>query len=123
MKPLQVYGITNCDTVKKTLRFLDGKKITYQFHDFKKEVPTALQLKFWLKHFGTEVLINRRGTTWRNLKDSEKAIADGDIKKNEKQLIKLLIDNSSMIKRPIIECGKTAIIGFDETQILALTRK
>jgi len=120
---LHIYGIANCDTVKKTLKFLDNKKVGYQFHDFKKQAPTSVQLKAWLKHFGAELLINRRGTTWRNLKDSEKALADGNLKKNEKPLIELLIKNSSMIKRPIIESGKSAIIGFDEAQILTLTKK
>jgi arsenate reductase (glutaredoxin) len=120
---LHIYGIGNCDTVKKTLKFLDSKKVGYQFHDFKKQAPTSEQLKTWLKHFGAELLINRRGTTWRNLKDSEKALIDGNLQKNEKPLIELLIKNSSMIKRPIIESGKSAIIGFDETQILAFIKK
>ena len=120
---IDVYGISNCDTVKKARNLLDSKKVSYHFHDFKKEAPTAALIKSWLKHFGSEVLINRRGTTWRNLKDSDKAIADGDIKKNEQGLIKLLIANSSMIKRPIIQSGNTAMIGFDETEILALLKQ
>ena len=123
MMTIVVYGISNCDTVKKTRLLLDSKKVSYQFHDFKKVAPTAALIKSWLNDFGADVLINRRGTTWRNLNDSDKAIADGDVKKNEHGLIKLLMDNYSMIKRPIIQSGNTAMIGFDEAKILALTKK
>jgi Spx/MgsR family transcriptional regulator len=108
-----LYGIVNCDTVKKTKKLLEANNIDYQFYDFKKNAPTQEMIKRWLKVFGSEKLINKRGTTWRKLDEKHQVLAEG----NEKQQINLLIDNSSMIKRPIIESGKNNIIGFDKNAI------
>lgn len=113
---ITLYGIANCDTVKKTKQVLDAKKIAYDFYDFKKQPPSKDMLKRWLHEFGAEQVINKRGTTWRKLDEKTQALAEG----NESQQIKLLLENSSMIKRPIIESTKKNIIGFDKEAIESL---
>jgi len=111
--PITLYGIANCDTVKKTKKLLESRKIDYIFFDYKKEAPTKEMLARWLTEFGAEKVINKRGTTWRKLSEKDQALAEG----NQKQQIDLLIAHSSMIKRPIIESAKKNIIGFDKQLI------
>jgi arsenate reductase (glutaredoxin) len=103
----KMYGIPNCDTVKKARAFLEKKKIDYDFIDFKKKPPTADDLKRWEKVFG-ELPANKKGPTFRKIKDAfEAANAAGQVK--------LLLENSSAIKRPILEMGsKVVCFGFDE---------
>ena len=110
---IKIYGIANCDTVKKTRKLLESRKIDYDFIDFKKAPPSETQLKNWLKAFGAETLINKRGTTWRKLDSKNQALADSTLINQ----VKLLKENTSMIKRPIIESGSTKIIGFDKDAI------
>ncbi len=110
---IKVYGIANCDTVKKTRKLLESKKVAYDFIDFKKAPPSDTQIKGWLKQFGAETLINKRGTTWRKLDTKSQAMADSSVNNQ----VKLLKENTSMIKRPIIESGSTHIIGFDKEAI------
>lgn len=104
---LHIYGIKNCDTVKKSLAWLDGHGTKYTFHDFKKETLTAAQLDGWLKAVGWEVLLNRKGTTWRGLPDN---VREGV---NEKTARALMLENPSIIKRPVVVSGKTVSVGFD----------
>lgn len=104
---MQMYGITNCDTVKKARAYLDQKKIPYTFHDFKKEPPSKAQITTWLKHVPWDILLNMRGMTWRKLSDSERA----DI--NQTKAMQLMLDKPSIIKRPILEIGNKIILGFD----------
>lgn len=107
-----IYGIKNCNTVKSAFDWLKKSKIDFKFHDYKKSGITASKLSDWSKQVGWEVLVNKRGTTWRNL--------DEDIKKevkNEKAAIALMLDNNSVIKRPLIEKnGKVIVLGFDEAE-------
>lgn len=110
---IKVYGIANCDTVKKTRKLLESKKVDYDFIDFKKTPPSETQLKNWLKHFGAETLINKRGTTWRKLDAKSQSLAAGSVSEQ----VQLLSKNTSMIKRPIIESGSQHIIGFDQQAI------
>lgn len=113
---IKVYGIANCDTVKKTRKLLEANKVDYTFIDFKKTPPSETQLKNWLKQFGAETLINKRGTTWRKLDEKTQALADGSISNQ----LKLLGEHTSMIKRPIIESNSQHIIGFDQQAIKKL---
>jgi len=106
----RVYGIPNCDTVKKTRRWLDDNGVEYEFHNYKKEGIGEDTLKKWCKEHGYEALINKRGTTWRKLDDSNKDNL------NQKKAIALMQANTSLIKRPIVEQGATRIIGFDAAQ-------
>ncbi len=107
---LIVYGIKNCNTVKNALTWLDKHKIAYEFHDYKKLGVTADHLKNWSKQVGWESLLNRKGLTWRQLPESVRESV-----KSEATAIKLMIEKTSAIKRPLIEKkGKVIALGFDE---------
>ena len=101
-----VYGIPNCDTVKKARSYLDGRGVAYIFHDYKKAGIEAADLKRWAGHVGWEILLNKAGTTFRKLPDADKADID------EAKAITLMQANPSMIKRPVVEGGKTLLVGF-----------
>lgn len=106
-KSFKMYGIPNCDTVKKAQKALEKKKISYEFLDFKKSPPTADDLKRWEKAFG-ELPANKKGPTFRKIKDEFDAATP-------KQQLDLLIENTSAIKRPILEAGsKVVCFGYDE---------
>lgn len=106
-----VYGIKNCDTVKKALTWLKAKKVDFQFHDYKTEGITEAKLKAWSQQVGWESLLNKRGTTWRKLDEGTQAAIT-----NESAAIKIMMANTSIIKRPLIEKGnKVVVLGFDET--------
>lgn len=106
-----VYGIKNCNTVKKALDFLNQHKIPYQFHDYKKEGITKKKLSEWAKQLGWEPLINKKGTTWRGLDEATKAGIT-----NQAAGLALAQEKTSVIKRPIIEQeGQVVTLGFDET--------
>lgn len=104
---LEVYGIRNCDSVKKALAWLDAHGVAYRFHDFKKEALSAAMLDAWLKAAGWEVLLNRKGTTWRGLPDKVKDTIDAASARA------LMLENPSIIKRPVVVQGKAVHVGFD----------
>jgi len=107
-----VYGIKNCNTVKKALDWLKKKNIKFEFHDYKTKGITESKLKEWSKQLGWESLLNKKGTTWRQLDDSVKVKIT-----NESKAISLLQEKTSMIKRPLIEKnGKVIVLGFDEAE-------
>ena len=103
---ITLYGIPNCDTVKKARVYLDGRGIAYNFHDYKKAGIEAADLKRWAKEAGWEKLLNKAGTTFKKLADADKADID------EAKAIDLMLANPSMIKRPVVEGGKTLLVGF-----------
>ena len=103
-----VYGIKNCDTVKKACEWLNKNNITYQFHDFRKDGLTQAKIKQWSGQVEWAALLNRRGTTWRNLTDKEK----NNI--NKTYAIKLMAEQPTLIKRPVIEHNKQVLVGFSE---------
>ncbi|MDH5407244.1 MAG: ArsC family reductase [Gammaproteobacteria bacterium] len=104
-----VYGIKNCDTVKKALKWLDKNKVTYQFHDLRKDGITKNDLQGWLKNVDWEVLLNKRSTTWRQLADTDKTSLDAN------KAITLMLANPTLIKRPVITKGKTTLVGFNDS--------
>jgi arsenate reductase (glutaredoxin) len=105
-----VYGIKNCNTVKSAIEWLNKNKIEFEFHDYKKSGITAAKLNEWCSQVGWESLVNKRGTTWRQLEE-----ADQKKVVNEKTAIALMIEKTSVIKRPLIEKnGKVVLLGFDE---------
>ena len=107
-----VYGIKNCDTVKKALTWLDKKKISYEFHDYKAKGISKEKLKAWTKQVGWETLVNKKGMTWRQLEDAvnEKVVDDSSA-------IALMEEKTSVIKRPLIEVGDEVMsVGFDEKE-------
>jgi len=111
MTALVLYGINNCDTVKKARRFLDDHQIAYQFYDYKKQPVTTELLQQFLQHFSWQDLLNRRGTTWRRLDEQQKAQIN-----SAESAIPLMIAHPSIIKRPILSNGKHYLLGFDAEQ-------
>ena len=111
---ITLYGIPNCDTMKKARKWLDSHKIDYQFHDYKKMGAPEKQLKQWIKQLGWEILLNKRGTTWRKLDDSIKDSVD------KKSAIQIMLDNPSIIKRPVIDINGEIIVGFAEQDYKAV---
>jgi len=108
---MKLYGIPNCDTVKKARAWLTSHAIEYEFHDYKKQgVDTAL-LRKWMEEYGWELIINRQGQTWRKLSDVEKAAVN-----NIDSALQLAIDKPSVIKRPAFEFRRKLMLGFDSSQ-------
>ena len=103
---ITIYGIKNCDTMKKARAWLDGHGVTYDFHDYKSEGITKEKLREWSNEVGWETLLNRAGTTFRKLADGDK---DG---LNEKKALALMLAQPSMIKRPVLDLGGRRLVGF-----------
>ncbi|MBM0108276.1 ArsC family reductase [Steroidobacter sp. S1-65] len=101
-----LYGIKNCDTMKKARTWLDEHGVQYEFHDYKASGIERDKLEAWCKQVGWEVLLNRAGTTFRRLPESERA----DL--NERKAIALMLQQPSMIKRPVLERGGRLLVGF-----------
>jgi arsenate reductase len=106
---MKVYGIPNCDTVKKALDWLKANHVEYEFHDFKKLGISEEKLKEWDKKAGYEKFLNKKSTTWKDVEPEVKE----SIKTN-KDALKLLQQKTSMIKRPVIEKDGFLFFGFDE---------
>lgn len=111
---ITIYGIPNCDTIKKARKWLEANDVDYQFHDYRKDGLNAKQLKQWSKELGWENLLNRRGTTWRKLSESERESV------NEKSAISLMLKHPAMIKRPLLDAGKIRVVGFSENEYTEL---
>jgi arsenate reductase (glutaredoxin) len=107
---ITVYGIPNCDTVKKARVWLNDKGIAYDFHDYKKSGVTTAHLTQWCNAVGWEVVLNRAGTTFKKLSDADKADLD------QTKAIALMIAQPSMIKRPIVEYAGGVLVGFKGDQ-------
>ena len=118
MQTLIVYGIPNCNTVKKARDWLEKNNIAYEFHDFKKQGVTKQLLENWLTQISHEKLINRAGLTWRGLDEQTKAGINDNA-----TAINLMQAKTSVIKRPIVEKnGKILCLGFDEATYEALLK-
>ena len=107
---IQLYGIPNCDTVKKARKWLEARGTAYDFHDYKKEGADPARLGSWIADRGVDVVLNRRGTTFRQLSDADKADIDAA------KAVRLLAANPSMIKRPVVEHGGGVLVGFNEAE-------
>lgn len=107
---LKIYGIKNCSSMKKAFTALEAQGLDFEFHDYKKQEIAAEKLQQWLAAAGQEIILNKKGTTWRKLSPEQQAYA----LENEQQLIETLINQSSMIKRPVLETEQGLIVGFDE---------
>jgi Spx/MgsR family transcriptional regulator len=107
-----VYGIKNCNTVKTALDWLKKHKVDFEFHDYKSKGISEAKLKDWSRQVGWEALVNKRGTTWRQLDKAIQSSITG-----EKAAIALMNEKTSVIKRPLIEKnGKVVALGFDEKE-------
>ncbi len=111
---ITLYGIKNCDTVKKARKWLDANDIDYRFHDFRADGLDTKALKIWMQELGWEVLVNRRGTTWRQLDASIKDSVD------EASALKLMEENPTLIKRPVLDLGNRRVVGFSDKDYSAL---
>jgi len=111
---IKIYGIPNCDTMKKAMKWLDKNKLVYEFHDYKKWGVPEKDLKLWVKNAGWEVVLNKRSTTWKGLSDKMKKSL------NEHSSIRVMMESPSSIKRPVLVNDKALIIGFKEDEYKTL---
>ena len=109
-----LYGIKNCDTMKKARAWLDEHRVEYAFHDYKAAGIERRKLEGWTKEVGWETLLNRVGTTFRKLDDKDKE------KLTETKAIKLMVEQPSLIKRPVIETEAELLVGFKPEQYQSL---
>ncbi len=105
-----IYGIRNCDTMKKAFAWLEANRVDYAFHDYKKDGVPVERLRAWAKQAGWEKLANSRGPTWRKIPEA------GRENLNETRALKLLQAYPSAIKRPVLEAGPALLVGFDAAQ-------
>ena len=101
-----LYGIKNCDTMKKARAWLDAKGVSYAFHDYKAQGIDRARLEGWARSVGWEALLNRSGTTFRKLPEGDKSGLD------EGRALALMLDQPSMIKRPVLDLGGRLLVGF-----------
>ncbi|WP_427981578.1 ArsC family reductase [Agarivorans sp.] len=101
-----MYGIPNCDTIKKARRWLNEHNIEFQFHDYRKEGVSSQQISQWCEQLGWEALLNKRGTTYRQLSEQQKAGL------NQQTAIQLLSEYPAMIKRPLLQINNSLTLGF-----------
>ena len=116
---ITIYGIKSCSTMKKAFTKLDEIGITYYFHDYKKQGIEKESVQRWVDSLGIDKVLNKRGTTWRKLEDEQKQAADSSVDK----AIDLLVENTSMIKRPIVEGQSVLLCGYDETEFETVFNK
>ena len=105
-----MYGISNCDTIKKAKNWLDNKDIEYRFHDYRKQGLEVQLLNHWVDILGWEALLNRRGTSWRKLSEQQKQSIDRN------SAIEIMFDNPAIIKRPLLAKGGNYYAGFSNSQ-------
>ena len=111
---LTIYGIKNCDTVKKARAWLATREVDYQFHDFRTDGLTDQLVSKWISQVGWETLINKRSTSWRLLDDTiRKELSDTNI-------VSVLTQNPTLIKRPVVTLGEAIIIGFKEDEFITV---
>jgi len=107
---VKLYGIANCDTIKKAKAWLESRNIAFDFHDYRKQGLDAHKLESMLSVLGWEAMLNRRGTTWRTLPDAVKDHIDHESAKN------IMLDNPAIIKRPILARNNQLHLGFNDQQ-------
>jgi arsenate reductase (glutaredoxin) len=112
---ITLYGIPNCDSVKKARALLDARKVAYTFHDYKKQGVPEAELRLWVGAKGWDVLLNRKGTTWRTLDEATKANVIDD-----ESAIAVMLEHPSTIKRPVVVSSETIIVGVDAEALARL---
>lgn len=113
-KPVKLYGIPNCDTMKKARAWLDAHEVAHEFHDYKKAGIDRAKLAGWARVVGWETLLNRSGTTFRKLPQEAKQELD------ERKALLLMIEQPSLIKRPVLEHGQALLVGFSPEKYAVL---
>ena len=115
---ITLYGIPNCNTVKKALDWLKDHQVEFTFHDFKKKGITTDRLEAWAKQVGWEALVNKRGTTWKQLPlEVQQGI------QNKETAFELILQKTSVTKRPVLESKQGILLGFDEASYAAYFAK
>ena len=109
-----LFGIPNCDTVRKARKWLEDRSIAHDFVDLRENTPPISQIEIWLATLGTDRLINRRSTTYKQLDDSQRAALDGDA------AVSALRQHPTLIKRPVLEWQHTLLVGFSEQEYAEL---
>jgi arsenate reductase (glutaredoxin) len=109
---ITLYGIPNCDSVKKARALLDSRGVAYAFHDYKKQGAPEAPLRAWVAAKGRDVVLNRKGTAWRALDEAVKAGVVDDA-----SAVAVMIANPSTIKRPVVVTGDAIVVGFDEAAL------
>lgn len=110
MNEVTLYGIPNCDTVRKARKWLKERAIDHQFHDVRKDGLNPVQLRAWVAELGWETLVNKRGTTWRQLPEETRDNMD------ETLALVVMEDQPAIIKRPVLDLGERRIVGFKADQ-------
>jgi len=105
---ITLYGIPNCDTMRKARHWLKDQDIDYRFHDYRKDGLDTAMLEGWADELGWEALLNRRGTTWRRLPETDRDGIDRE------RAIRLMLEHPAMIKRPLLDTGSERLLGFRE---------
>jgi len=105
---ITLYGIANCDTMKKARAWLDGRGVEYAFHDYKKSGIDEARVHAWVAELGWEALVNRRGTTWRRLPEATREGLDAE------SAVRLMVEHPSLIRRPVLDTGEARQVGFSE---------
>jgi len=111
MAAVIIYGIPNCDTTKKAMAWLNKNKIPFSFHDYKQEGISRNKLEDWCRKAGLDIIFNKRSTTWKELPAGEQVKAT-----SQQAAIKIMMGNTSIIKRPVMEHGNDLVVGFKEEQ-------
>ena len=111
---ITLYGIRNCDTMRKARQWLDAHGVDYQFHDYRKDGLDEEQLRAWVDELGWEALLNKRGLTWRKLPPEVREAID------EESAIQIMRENPAIIKRPLLDLGDRRVVGFDEARYAEL---
>ena len=111
---ISVYGLKNCDTCRKALKWLDAEGVAHAFYDLRKDGVTRDKIAHWVQAVGADQLINRRGTTWRGLSEAEKNSVDGV------HATDLIVEYPALIKRPLIEYDGGVLVGFGDAVQQAL---
>ncbi len=113
----RIYGIKNCDSMKKAFRWLDEHELPYEFHDYKKLGVPRERLVEWCRQVGWKTLINTKGPTWRKLTPEQQAIS------NQREAVEIMMEHSSVIRRPVIEAPDGhLLVGFDPTMFESFMR-
>ncbi|WP_419799012.1 MAG: ArsC family reductase [Terasakiella sp.] len=113
---IKLVGLKNCDTCRKAKKWLESEGISFQFHDVRQDGLAPDEVAAWAAQLGWEVLLNKRGTTWRNLSDDQKNDVD------ESKAIALILENPALMKRPIFVCENEILLGFKQEQINKLQK-
>ena len=114
---IKVFGLKNCDTCRNALKWLEESGFLHEFHDIRDNIIDADAVSRWISAVGRDALLNTRSTTWRGLPDENKAIF------NEQDAIELMLENRTLIKRPVFESGHQIVVGFKDSQKAVLEKQ